>query len=277
VKNVYQDITNRITELLDQGVIPWRKPWNGQGARNLVSDKAYRGMNTILLNAAPYASPYWLTYNQAKARGGHVRKGERGWPIVYWEKLVKTGDDGEVTGTIPLLKSWTVFNVTQCEGIESPALSVPTFQPIDAAERILIEYRDAPPVFFDGSDACYRPGTDTIYMPTWEQFESPESFYSTWFHEAGHSTGHPKRLNRPGMMESTYGTDLYSKEELVAEMAAAMLCGVTGIAPKTVENSAAYIGGWLSVLKSDRKILAQAAAAAQKAADYIRGIVSEAD
>src|SRR5690606_19685262 len=143
---------NRIVDLLAQGIIPWRRPWTVQKPLNLVSGKSYRGINVFTLSSAPYTSPYWLTFRQAQERGGHVRKGERGMPIVFW-KIVEKDDE-----IYPVLQSWTVFNVQQCDGIAYPALEVPTFDPIAAAENVAAQMPNAPTITHDGgSRAFYRP------------------------------------------------------------------------------------------------------------------------
>lgn len=273
-RDIYQEVTNSILSLLEQGVVPWRKSWtSGRAPQNLISGKAYQGMNSFLLAFTPYTSPYWLTFNQAKARGGFVRKGERGTKIIFWHIFQREVEqDGETTlKSMPYLNEWTVFNVEQCDGIQTPAVSPLTFTAIEAAEQIIHTMPLPPAIKHMHSDSPYYvPALDAVHMPRREQFTSSEAYYATLFHELAHSTGHKSRLARPDLMnDASFGSEPYSREELVAEMTAAMLCGVTGIAPLTVQNSAAYLKGWLSALKNDKKLLIAAASQAQKAADFI--------
>lgn len=281
--NVYQIITDKIIAQLEAGTIPWRKPWASSAGfpRNLVSKKEYRGINVFLLACQEYCSPYWLTYRQAEERGGHVRKGEKSTMVVFW-KLVdrssSTTDDAEadtaVTGRIPLLRYYSVFNLEQCEGIDSPTQEVPTYQftPIEKAETIIRDMTNCPEISYEGSRASYSPSTDRIRMPHEYRFELSEHFYSVLYHELAHATGHQSRLGRKEVVEcNEFGSEEYSAEELVAEFTSSFLCGVAGIGNQTIELAASYIDGWLNVLKRDRKMLIVAAARAQAAADYILG------
>ena len=265
-QKIYQLVTDRIIALLQQGVVPWMKPWttNGRSAApvNLLSGRPYRGVNVFLLIAQGFGSPYWLTFRQAQDRGGHVRRHEHGTPIIFWrvdDPETSEGADGEeglAEYRRVVLRYYTVFNVEQCEGIEIPAT--------EAAEA--------------GSAFDLIPACEAVYanMP-----HPPELR-----HAGDHSTGHPSRLNRfaeednPGI----FGSPAYAREELVAEMTAAMICGVLGIAPVKVEaitpdgqedllleSSAAYLRHWMDVLKADTRAVVIAATRAQKAADYILG------
>lgn len=273
-KSVYEIVTSRIIAELEAGVIPWRKPWQTEAPKNLSSGKAYRGINIFLLGLRGYTSPWWLTYQQALQRGGHVRKGEKGSPVVFWKwnaREVEDADGEKRKESSPILRYYTVFNVEQCEGIAAPVASRPPVNPIQAAEG-LCKGMPNPPSREQSDQAAYSPSRDAVLMPAMGSFESAESFYSTLFHELTHSTGHASRLARPHIMEVAYfGSEDYSREELVAEMGASMLCGVAGIESRTVSNSAAYIQSWLRVLKGDSRLVVVAAAQAQKAADYIRG------
>lgn len=277
---IYQQITDRIVELLEQGTIPWRKSWgaaakHGISHQNLYSKTIYRGINVLLLSAAGFSSPYWVTFNHAKALGGNVKKGSKGIKLVFWSFVEKVREkDGEdQVSWVPLLKSFTVFNVEQCEGFDCPALptEAPTFNAIDEAEKLVANMPARPEIRHAQQRAFYSGAFDFVNMPKRESFTFSEEYYSTLFHELGHATGHKSRLNRPGITEChEFGDEDYSKEELVAEMTAAFLCGETGIAPKTITNSAAYIASWLRALKNDHKLVISAASAAQKAADWIR-------
>jgi antirestriction protein ArdC len=276
----YDIINSKIMELLESGTVPWRKTWNAvtNQPKNLVSLKEYRGINVFTLACMPYSSPYWMTFKQASDKGGHVRKGEKSTPVIFWkwsDKKDAGGDDADtvtVNSKIPMLRYYSVFNLEQIEGIEPPPTAetiINTFTPIERAEQIIAEMPLRPEIKYGGNQPAYHPLLDYVKMPVPEAFESPEELYSTSFHELIHSVGHAKRLGRKGILEPSYfGSHEYSKEELVAEMGAAFLCGHSGI-ERTIENSAAYIQGWLRSLKNDKTLLIQAAAQAQKASDYI--------
>ena len=276
----YDVINGKILELLESGTVPWRKTWNAASnlPKNLISKKEYRGINVFLLACMPYSSPYWMTFKQCQDKGGHVRKREKSTPVIFWKWLDKRdacSDDADtvtVNGKIPMLRYYSVFNLEQTEGIKPPPTTeiiVNTFTPLDRAEAIIAGMPLRPDIQYRGSQPAYSPMLDYVKMPVQEAFESPEEFYSTLFHELSHSTGHAKRLARKGITEPSYfGSHLYSKEELVAEMGAAFLCGHAGI-ERTIENSAAYIQGWLNALKNDKKLLVMAAAQGQRTSDYI--------
>jgi antirestriction protein ArdC len=276
--SVYEIVTEKILHELESGNIPWEMPWQIEAPRSLVSGKPYRGINTLLLGMAGFSSPYWLTYKQAADRGGNVRKGEHGTLIVFWKwnsnptSKADAETDGEVTadrhGRAPLLRYYTVFNVEQCEKIDAPA-GRPAVPSIDAAEAIVKGYEN-PPAIESGNLACYSTTSDVVTMPARNTFEKSEEFYSVLFHELTHSTRHTSRLNRGDGKPNAFGGEEYSKEELVAEMGAAMLCGVAGIT-STVRRSAGYIQNWIQVLKNDTRMVVLAAAQAQKAADWILG------
>jgi len=280
---VYEVMTKRIVEMLESGTAPWRKPWVAGGPRNLVSGKAYRGLNALLLTAAGarYSSSYWLTFKQALDKGGNVRKGEKGMPVVFWRfpepgagNDDQAAEEGGSRGRGPIMKYSTAFNVEQCDGVEAPKQEVRTFNPIDEVERILSEMPNCPPIRHGGSQAFYVPSLDYVQLPSREAFLSPEYYYYTAAHELGHATGHSSRLARPGITDGAmaFGNHAYSTEELVAEMTAAFVCGAAGLDTSSVlDNSAAYLASWIKVLKGDSRLVVTAASAAQKAADYILG------
>jgi antirestriction protein ArdC len=281
-KSVYEIVTERIVELLNQGQIPWRKPWKPEAGEhcNLISKMPYRGINVFLLGCAGFDSPWWLTFRQARQLGGQVRKGEKGTVVVFWKWLEEEKKDEETGETkrvrIPLLRYYTVFNIEQCEGIPAEKIPSrierPSFSPHQAAQGIIDNMPHKPTMQFGGDRAFYRPSLDLVQLPKPESFESMAEYYSTAFHELVHSTGHSSRLDRKEITHiKPFGSQDYSREELVAEMGAAFLCAVAGIEQNTIANSAAYIQGWLKVLKDDKKLVVLAAAAGQKAADFIRG------
>lgn len=292
--SVYDIITERIIAILERGEIPWSKPWSGAAnipPTNFKSRKAYRGANIWLLSCVPYSCPYWLSYKQAQEMGGTVKKGEKGYPVIFWTFLDKRDAQGKVIidangkpAKQPLLRYYTVFNLEQCDGIkwEKPESNGATFNPIETAESIVQAFVGAPEIRHGADAAYYVPAFDRVFMPNKEAFVGVQEYYSTLFHELIHSTGHSKRLNRKGVSESleanhNFGSADYSKEELVAEMGAAYLCGQAGILNRTIANSAAYVQNWIKVLKGDSKLIVTAAAQAQKAADHILGTKFETD
>lgn len=282
--DAYQVITDRIIGLLEKGVVPWQKPWQGGELvpRNLASKREYRGVNVFLLHAMMYESPFWLTFNQAKELGGHVKKGERACPVVFWKWLdVDAPQESSGKKTVPFLRYYSVFNVGQCEDI--PPDKIPSLgerqrehSPIAEAERIVAVMPKRPEIRHGGGRACYVPSVDRVDMPKPESFLSEQDYYSVLFHELTHATGHESRLNRKGVGTpdgewSAFGSTPYAREELVAEMGAAFLAGHAGIVERTINNSAAYVQSWLQRLKEDSRLIVQAAAQAQKAADFILG------
>lgn len=280
-RDVYQIVTDRIVRLLESGTVPWHKPWKGgnQWPQNFVSRKVYRGINLFLLNSAGYASPYWLTFRQVQSLGGRVKKGEQSFPVVFWKIFKEEGDDE--ARPIPFLRYYSVFNVAQCEGINVPAIPAETtskFQAIAECEQVVADMPKRPTINHKGARACYSPALDAVSMPEAKLFESSEEYYSTLFHELVHSTGHVSRLNRKEITEPIrFGSDPYSREELVAEMGAAFLCGHCEIENKTIDQSASYIQSWLAKLKEDRKLVVHAAVQAQKACDFILSVEHKED
>lgn len=282
MSDVYAIVTERVIALLQQGVVPWQKPWHGgeKMPRNLVSQREYRGVNVFLLHAMSYESAFWLTYKQAQELGGNVRRGEKACPVVFWKWLDADNTASGQRKRVPFLRYYSVFNVAQCEGIKShlpkPQESKRDHHPIEAAESVVSAMPRRPEIKHGLDRAFYSPAGDYVGMPSAERFRSGEDYYSVLFHELTHSTGHESRLNRKSVSGSdghwsAFGSQSHSKEELVAEMGAAFLCGHAGIVERTLENSAAYVQGWLGRLKDDPKLVVQAAAQAQKASDFILG------
>lgn len=270
-QKVYEIVTEKIINKLEQGVIPWRQPWSSIGmAISWKTQKPYRGINAFLLEPGEY-----ITFKQAQEAGGCIKKGSKGQVVVFWKLLEKENAETGVIEQIPLLRYYKVFNIkTQCEGIGSKQKDREEFNHdfIESAEQILRLYKDVPKIKEAPGRAYYRPSSDMVSIPPLSDYKVPEEYYSTLFHELVHSTGHKKRLNRPGVAKvQTFGNEDYSKEELVAEFGAAMLCGMAKIDNDTLPNSVAYIQSWLRKLKKDNKLVVHAAAQAQKAADYIQG------
>src|SRR4051812_37282582 len=276
-KSVYQIVTDQIVAALDRGIVPWRRPWGGAqlAPRSATTNHIYRGVNTWLLFISSelngYESPWWVTYKQAQQLGGNVRKGEKASIITFWKEWEREDEAGDVA-KIPVLRYYSVFNAQQCDGlgekyVSRPDVTTREHSPIEECERIAAAYPSGPIVEHGGFKAAYQPGLDRIIMPRPEVFENGEAYYSTLFHEMVHSTGHEKRLKRDTL--GTQDLETYGKEELIAEMGAALLCGVAGIAPETIENNAAYLAAWCKTIKQDVKLVIQSAAAAQRAVDHI--------
>ena len=276
--SVYEIVTEKIIKQLESGVAPWRKPWTCQTPANLLTQKEYRGLNVFTLASQGFPSRFWLTFNQATKLGGRIRKGEKSSPVIFWnvgdERETTTQDGTKETSRPFLLRYYSVFNLSQTEGIDIPASLLQetrTNNPIETCEQIVANMPN-PPAFEQSDKAWYSPSSDVVGMPARGLFHSSEEYYSTLFHELAHSTGHAKRLHRDNFDNPvSFGSESYSKEELIAEMTAAMLCGIAGIEQKTLENSAAYLKTWIARLKSDSRLLVSAASQAQKAADFIQG------
>ncbi len=281
--DLYQTVTDQIVAMLDTGVVPWRCPILGRSSAghpvNHDSGKRYRGINVFLLAvtawAKGYESSHWLTYNQARTHGGSVRKGEKSTMVVFWKQYETTDKQTGQPIKVPVLRYFNVFNVQQCDGIaipDAPAYTPSDYNPVEAAEAIVQGYADGPAIQHRGGSAFYRSSSDEVTIPDPMRFASTNEYYSTLFHELAHSTGHSRRLDR-GLDTNfrPFGSPDYSREELIAEMASAFLCGASGIVPSVIENQAAYLQGWLNVLKGDKRLVIAAAGQAQRAADWILG------
>lgn len=273
-RDIYQQVTDRIIAMLQDGICPWKRDWSASPftPRNW-NGRPYRGINWLLLGSLDYPTPVFLTYKQARALGGTVRKGERGHMVTFW-KFFEVRDDGTAEDRrIPMLRHYTVFNVAQCDGLpELPAPAEREFCPVAAAEAVVQDMPQRPDIREeDTRGRCfYRPSTDTVHMAPRRSFLSNEGWYSTLFHELAHATGHKSRLDRAGIAETaSFGSETYSREELVAELAAANVCAEIGISEPVIENQAAYIQSWLKALQDDPKALIWAAGKAARAADWI--------
>jgi antirestriction protein ArdC len=273
----YEVITTRMLALLEQGTVPWHRPWDSATGmpRNLFSQQAYRGINIWLLTAMGYASPFWATFRQVTAAGGSVRKGAHGVPVVFWKSYAHEDPETGETDKRFVLRQYTVFNAAQVDGVALPAITVLAhrFTPIERCAHLVDAMPQRPTILHGHQRAFYTPATDTLHLPSPTCFQSPEAYYATVFHELTHSVGHRARLNRPTLTDlCLFGDPTYAKEELVAELGAAYLCGVCGIANATIDNSAAYLQSWMRVLRHDPTMLVHAAAQAQRAADYIQNL-----
>jgi antirestriction protein ArdC len=283
--DVYAIVTEKIINLLESGVVPWRRPWTSTGLPcNLITKKPYRGINYFLLSASKFVSPFWLTMRQANALGGSIRKSEESTIVTFWRiddaKREKTEDldakpKDEKNRRRFVLRFYRVWNLEQCDLPQAvldklPKIETHRHDPIEAVERIIADMPNPPEIVRAGSKAYYSPITDRITLPPRELFESAAEDAATTLHELSHSTGHEKRLGREGITEvAPFGSAVYSREELVAELSAAFLCAEAGISNAVIHNQAAYVAGWLKKLRDDRRLIGHAAAQAQKAADYI--------
>ncbi|MEK7585809.1 MAG: zincin-like metallopeptidase domain-containing protein [Patescibacteria group bacterium] len=273
--DVYKIVTDRIIELLEQGTVPWQKPWTDAGVpANLLSKRPYRGINLWLLLSLNYERNLFLTWDQLKKIGASVKKGEVGHVVVFW-KTVKKGDnlEEETKKTAPLLRYYKVFNVEQCKDIPE-GLVIPLIQrehdPIAECEAIVTGMPQCPAIKHKEQLAFYHIEEDYINMPKKKSFKGIEGYYTTLFHELVHSTGSEKRLNRKTITEmAEFGSEPYSIEELVAELGSAYLSSFTGILNAGIQNSAAYLNGWLAKLKNDKRFMVQASGQAQRAVDFI--------
>ena len=288
--SLYDEITDKIIAELEAGRVPWVQPW-GKAAvkaplampKNAATSRSYSGINVLILWGAVieqgFSGQCWLTFRQALALGGHVRKGERGTTVVYADRFVpddekrRVAETGEEAQAIPFLKRFTVFNTDQCDGLPDdiaaaappplPGLIEPTVEALIKATGI--DFR------IGGNRAFYVPAEDYVQVPPPQAYFEPINWHRTALHELGHASGHPARLNRD--LSGSFGTKTYAFEELVAELTAAFCCASLGIVP-TVRH-ADYIGAWLEVLREDNRAIVRAASKASKAADYIRGFLPE--
>ena len=286
--NIYEEVTNKIIEALEAGVTPWAKPWASakHGAlRNAVTNRPYRGLNTLLLGVASmvkgYTDPRWLTYKNAVKLGGAVRKGEKGTQVIFWNFLTVENNASAATPArdkkIPFIRAYTVFNVQQCDNLNIPSLVVaPTVQEdntLPEAEAI-ISIAD---VVYGGDRPAYMPSLDKISLPLSSIFKSINDYYTTAFHEVVHWTGHKTRLDRD--LANRFGSEAYAFEELVAEMGSAFLCSTVAIPLEGMQHPE-YINSWLQVLREDNRAIFTAASKAQQAADFVvkaAGLVQEED
>lgn len=285
---LYDEITDKIIAELEAGRVPWVQPWGTKAAKaplsmpkNAASARPYSGINVLILWGAViergFAGQSWLTFRQALALGGHVRKGERGITVVYADRFVpaderrRAREMGEEAQAVPFLKRFTVFNTDQCDGLSADiATTAPMPLPgmIEPQVEALIK---ATGIDFriGGNRAFYVPAEDYVQVPPPAAYFEPINWHRTALHELGHASGHPSRLNRD--LGGSYGTKKYAFEELIAELCAAFSCASLGIVP-TVRH-ADYIGSWLEVLREDNRAIVRAASQASKAADYLLGFL----
>ena len=274
--DIYSMVTDLIISRLEAGVIPWQMPWKSALSMpaNMISKKAYRGINFWYLLSFGFEKPLFLTFNQIKGLGGSIIKGSKSYVVVFWKMLENEKPTGKID-KIPMLRYYRIFHIDSVEGIDPK--KIPTgeahdrdINPIEQCESLVNNWVDCPTIEVGKAAALYRPSMDTVEMPSQRNFYDDENYYSVLYHELIHSTGHKRRLNRHEKFpDHSFSSKDYSQEELVAEMGAAFLCGITGIENKTIDNSVAYIESWLKRLKSDNKFVFSAASYAQHAVDYI--------
>jgi len=279
-RDIYEAITERFIEQLKVGTVPWQKPW--LSAQNIVSQKPYRGINSLLLGSAPYKSPFWVSFKQALDLGGHVRKGEKSTPVIYYKFLEKRDAAGNLViradGTqarVPFIRWSNVFNLDQTEGITPPTLTIGQTEqrPCEKAAAIVAQVKLCP-IHHIGFAALYSPERDVIQMPAPATFRTAEDYHHTLFHEMIHATGHGSRLDREGVTKPVrFGSDRYSREELIAELGAAFLSNEAGILNDVqFQNSAAYLASWIRKFEDDPRLIVSAAAQGQRGSDFVRGI-----
>ena len=271
--DIYSEITNRIIAEMERGTIPWQKPWVASGSCiSYATGKPYSLLNQMLLGRPGE----YLTFNQCQQAGGRIRKGSKSQMVVFWKWLEQEDEETGEKKEIPFLRYYNIFHINQCEGLRAKHTQ-PMPQTANAdtnADAIIADYLAREGIRLNheaGDRAFYRPSTDSITLPHIAQFAATAEYYSTAFHELTHSTGHTKRLNR---LEKTafFGSEAYSKEELIAEIGAAALVNVAGLeTAKSFRNTAAYIQNWLTVLKNDKKFIVSAAGKAEKAVNLILG------
>lgn len=277
-RDLYAEVTEKMIDALEDGIVPWRKPWTSLGAhRNLVSGREYRGINVYLTALSAmrggYSYPLWVTMRQANQLGGRVRAGERGTMVVFWEPRVdvrksEAGEEEKVRRLV--FKRYYLWNVEQVQGLVLPELPrVDGAATHEGADSIWRGYAGRPALEHGGGAAFYAAGPDLIQMPPRASFDGTAAYYQVLFHEAVHSTGAKKRLNRSTLTQAgKFGDANYSQEELVAEMGGAMLLARAGMEP-AYENSGAYLRGWLTALHDDKRLIVLAAQAAEKAARFV--------
>lgn len=275
----YEIVTEQIIKKLDEGVIPWHKPWRSEEtAFNLISGKPYSFLNQLLL-PAPGA---YLSFNQIKEMGARIREGERASRVVFFKLIDKrTGKGAEEEEAseekFPLLRYYNIWHVSQLEGLDTSKIpAAPLNNDVEAdddCEDVLVNYIARTGIGFKpalGAKPSYDKHTDTVHTPILTQFASSQGYYATVFHELIHSTGASSRLNRK--IDEPVGSRDYSREELVAEIGSAMLCSHLHIdSPSLLEEQASYIAYWKRKLADDPTLIVTASGRAEKAARYILG------
>lgn len=272
-RDIYQMVTDRIIQKMERGLIPWKKPWGGlqSGAYNRISKKPYSILNQMILqHTGEYA-----TYKQWNELGGKVKRGEKAEVIVFW-KIIEINDmetkEKEKKKKVPFLKYSSVFHISQVEGVEPLEESSEKVISIENVDDIIEAYVRRENIDFQArasNQAYYNRISDSVVVPVKEQYQHINEYYSTVFHELIHSTGHKTRLNRMDA-KASFGSEKYSKEELVAEIGTATVLNFLDIETElTFQNNVAYIQSWIKKMKEDNKVIIWAASQAEKAVNYI--------
>lgn len=270
--DIYTMITDRMIEQMEEGIIPWKKPWvSTSGAISHTTGKPYSLLNQMLLGKAGE----YLTYKQCQKEGGKVKSGEKSQIIVFWKWMTVEDEETKEEKEVPYLRYYNVFHINQCEGLAvkfSAKLPQQDIKPDEEAERIIAAYCENAGVSLvqeESDKAFYLPMLDQITLPLRKQFTDIAEYYGTVFHELIHSTGHTSRLNR---LTNTafFLNEEYSKEELIAEIGAAAIINHIGLETKnSFRNATAYIQNWLKALRNDKRFIVSAAGKAEKAAQLI--------
>ena len=279
-KDIQEQVTNKLTSLIDAGTNPFQQCWKGVRENglpyNLNSKRAYSGTNVALLLMQATPCNAWVTYKGALELGGNVKKGATSTLVIYWKFLKIKDKETKEEKTVPMLKSYRVFNALRdCEGLEH---LVEGMKPEDILpskpETALQDYVDREGITLQhgGNRAFYQPSMDLVQMPHEQAFISKDHYQGVLAHELIHSTGIEKRLNRKGLgLKAAFGSESYAFEELVAEFGACITCAMIGVEPDW-NNSAAYLEGWSSKLKENPSWAVSASGQAGKATNFILGI-----
>lgn len=277
--DTYQEVTDAIAAKVESGALPWRCEWDVGGFKmpHRVTGEGYRGINVVLLWMAAMerglTGQTWMTFKQAIDFGGAVRKGEKGTRIVFFKTLQIEGQDAageDETRNIPMLRTYTVFNTDQIDGLAArfaPAAIGTGPAPLRDAEKEAALRSCGAAIVEGGTRACYSIGEDVVHMPDFDRFHDVTGYLATLAHELCHWTGHKTRLDR--FAAGRAAKDSYAFEELVAELGAAFIGARLGFAGDHFENHAAYLAGWLDIMKQDKRAIFKAASAAQDAADLV--------
>lgn len=283
MRDIHEELTGKVISAIETGMATgtaWTKPWHSAAASGLPTNHAtrtrYRGMNVLQLWFAAVERGYehglWLTYKQAQAIGAQVRAGEKGTPVIKFGQYQREDAATGESRTGSYLKTYTVFNVAQCDGVGLPKVERPNLaELVDRAERALHAVGVA--IYYGSAEAFYRPSTDTVHMPNSDTFRpggdatATEMFYAVAFHEVGHATGHERLLARN--LKARFGDATYAAEELVAELCSVFVMAELGLSHEPKQNAQEYLAHWLGILRADSKALMTAAAKASAAAGFI--------
>jgi antirestriction protein ArdC len=268
---MHQDLATQITEkllnLMQNEGSNWRQSWTGNGLyRNAVSKKPYRGVNQLITATSGYASLFFATYKQWNELGAQVRKGEKATAIFFFKPYAIKDRETEEEKQIMLARSYSVFSADQVDN--PPAMEIqkrPEIERHAECERVIADTRAA--ISYGHDKAAFIPSQDRIIMPAANQFENRDAYYATHFHELGHWSGAPTRLDRN--LKGRFGDTAYAFEELIAETSAAFVCATIGIIPEPRKESAQYLNGWMRGMRDDKQAIVRAFSHAQRAADFI--------